>query len=252
MKHLKLIFLLIISYKSQSQNRISFGLKEYEYHESYCHYTPLDIYYNELDSVLNYYCRIYERKWFNRIQIDSSFFLNDKLVKRYLHDSFTGMYEQLFKNEYMMIATQVDSSGLLQAISYFDFRVNKGKELYFCPYTQEIISEMDWVDTLCTGIEYSYFLKKDGGGVFSIKNYKNGIQTGEERKYYSNGNLSKLQNYDLSGKLHGIVYEYWENGAIALIASYSHGVKEGWIYTYLNDGSLYTKVYYKNGVVSSP
>lgn len=85
----------------------------------------------------------------------------------------------------------------------------------------------------------------DGSKVYEVKNFLNGIEHGEWKQYYINGNIKMSSNFD-SGKREGNHIFYYPLGEVNFKGLYKKDEKIGeWIY-YTNEGVVDTTIYFKH------
>lgn len=87
----------------------------------------------------------------------------------------------------------------------------------------------------------------ENGNFKGVKNYKNGLKQGRETSYYSNGILLSISNWH-KGKLHGKVKFYRNNGVIEYYFLYKKGqIQEQKWYDKKGNLFFYEKYYRKKG-----
>ena len=86
-------------------------------------------------------------------------------------------------------------------------------------------------------------LKKYGyeGHLTSVVNIRNGVKTGVEVMYDSQGRVIRKIPYD-SGRIHGLLRDLYPNGDTMATIPYQYGIRSGTAYAYYADGRLAKKV----------
>ncbi len=93
-------------------------------------------------------------------------------------------------------------------------------------------------------------LKKYGyeGHLTSVVNIRNGVKTGVEVMYDSQGRVIRKIPYD-SGRIHGLLTDLYPNGDTMATIPYQYGIKRGTAYAYYPDGRVAKKVKFRNGKI---
>ncbi|MEA3434164.1 MAG: hypothetical protein U9R13_06240 [Campylobacterota bacterium] len=91
-------------------------------------------------------------------------------------------------------------------------------------------------------------LKKYGyeGHLTSVVNIRNGVKTGMEVMYDSQGRVIRKIPYD-SGRIHGSMKDFYPNGDTMATIPYQYGTRNGTAYSYYADGRVARKVKFRNG-----
>lgn len=88
------------------------------------------------------------------------------------------------------------------------------------------------------------------GKITTQTHYKNGLQNGPSKNYFSNGQLLISANYK-DGKLNGPYKSYYENGKLQMEATYKDDKIVGLYKTYYESGKISEVTIYKNGAPTS-
>ena len=84
------------------------------------------------------------------------------------------------------------------------------------------------------------------GHVTSIVNIRNGVKSGMEVMYDSQGRVIRSIPYD-AGRIHGTLRDLYPNGDTMATIPYQYGIKSGTAYSYYADGRVARKVKFRNG-----
>ena len=83
--------------------------------------------------------------------------------------------------------------------------------------------------------------------VMSEVEYKNGVQDGPYKEFFSNGKVKKTGQY-VAGKEIGEWKEYNMEGALIGKMRYKNGLLHGWAYAYDKKGTEINKLFFHNGI----
>lgn len=99
------------------------------------------------------------------------------------------------------------------------------------------------------GLPYSgmiYFLFDDSKDTAAINNYKEGVEDGTWKKYYSGGQLKELRTF-ASGKKTGKLQTWWPGGVVQSEYFFSNNEYEGTCREWNDSGLLIKEMNYRNG-----
>ena len=91
-------------------------------------------------------------------------------------------------------------------------------------------------------------LKKYGyaGHLTSVVTIRNGVKSGMEVMYDSQGRVIRNIPYD-NGRIHGTLRDFYPNGDTMATIPYQYGIRNGTAYSYYADGRVARKVQFRNG-----
>jgi uncharacterized protein len=101
-------------------------------------------------------------------------------------------------------------------------------------------AEVDFEDFLINGKRNIFF---STGKPYIINTREWGKDVGEKTVYFANGNLEKVEQYNMDN-LHGLCKYYYENGKIKSETNYWNGEVHGQEKKYLEQGKIQTRTYY--------
>lgn len=87
------------------------------------------------------------------------------------------------------------------------------------------------------------------GNVREVSNWEYGIEQDSAFMFHENGNLHK-RAFSVDGKVEGKVYRYYKNGNVELIGNFDKSVRNGkWEYFDPATGELMKIEHYENGIL---
>jgi antitoxin component YwqK of YwqJK toxin-antitoxin module len=189
--------------------------------------------------------------WWKKTYEDSTiqyiaFFENDKpvgVVKRYSKNGKIKSILSYQPNSNVVSAQLFRGNGVLLAKGKYENSNKIGEWITLYPE-----GKTQYVDCYRSGVKdgQSIGFYQNGTVMFKYQ-YVNGCRVGIGQQYYDNETLMEEITYNQQGKPIGLYHAFYDNNAKRIVGAYVNGDKEGdWI-TYNQDGTVYSKVAYKNG-----
>ncbi len=169
-----------------------------------------------------------------RVDQQTEFDANGKITGEELTYDFNG--NLLTRNRYnkgaLVFTESYDEDG---TSVLYTTEASKGKiyAKFYSPYRQ-VASEGVFEGTLQDG-EWKYY--NSAGQLIEVENYKDGVITGLNQSFYTNGDLYWEMNHE-GGFPQGPYREYYSTGQLRKEGNYNLGQAEGMWYSYYPDGTL--------------
>jgi antitoxin component YwqK of YwqJK toxin-antitoxin module len=175
----------------------------------------------------------------NKVSYEELDFKSD--IAQYKGKPYTGSFFQSFPNGDIKWEGQFkDGLKVGKFTRYFDNKQILQEDSYIIKvYVDKPFSLQD-------GVQKQFH---ENGKPSYIFNYKEGDKEGLQESFNSNGFKYKIENYK-DGKLEGEKIEYQYEGLEGVLkfkCNYQKGKPDGEMLQYWNDGTLWRKVFFKNG-----
>lgn len=156
-----------------------------------------------------------------------------KVKGTYKNDKLFGEYTEWWRPNYKKKECFYDEKGELH-----------GKMVIYDGPSIEEPSAIQFYTHGARDNTWSWFYK--GGKIQSIKNYKNGKESGENLEYYENGN-KKYQAIYVNDKKTGLLSEWYKNGQLKYTCEYTNDEKNGKEIYYYQNGQTEKQGVFVNG-----
>ncbi len=110
----------------------------------------------------------------------------------------------------------------------------KSEEVVSVYATGEVSKRHTLIDGKKEGKMIDYYLD---GKLKSERFFENDIQVGKSTFYYPSGKIKEVQYHD-QGQIHGGDTIFYESGATQMVVTFNHGLKDGYVRKWGEDGTL--------------
>lgn len=156
----------------------------------------------------------------------------------------------------------VPTQHIIQSTRNYNARGQLDGPQYTYNYEGELQYKQKFVNGLEDGPQYEYYssgmVYTVGNNImaaknlqaYTVRNYTNGVRSGTSTKYYKDGKVKSVKEWD-NDKIVGTATEYYENGGVAKVEHYNNGKLNGTSTEYYADGiSPHIVVNYVDGLLN--